>query len=142
VEQLQGSELAGRILKTLTGAVPPNVLAAFRFCLSHAGEPLTVDQVAAGCGVKRRALEYRFWKAGLRPPAACLMRCRLLLVVHELERRHASVERLALEQGFGSAGALRKAFARHFGTPPRTFRSAGAFEAMLPAFVQEIRRPS
>jgi hypothetical protein len=45
------------------------------------------------------------------------MRCRLLLAVHDLEQRHASVERVALEQAFSGAGALRKALTRHFGAP-------------------------
>jgi AraC family transcriptional activator FtrA len=122
--------------------VPAALLPVFRFCLEHAEQPLTVEQVAAACGIRRRALEYRFWRAGLTPPGGCVARCRLLLVVHQLEQSADSVERVAQQYGFGTAGALRKSVARHLGVAPPLLRGAGAFEAAMMSFLEAIRRGS
>lgn len=65
-----GPDVAERILQALRSEVPAPLLPVFRFCLEHAQEPLSVEQVAAACGIRRRALEYRFRRAGLAPPAA------------------------------------------------------------------------
>ena len=137
-----GSDVVERILQALAAEVPAILLPAFRFCLEHSREPLSLEQVAQACGIKRRALQYRFRKAGLAPPGTCLIRCRLLLVVHDLEQRTESIERVALEQAFGTAGALRKSLARRLGAAPSSFRRAGAFDAAMAAFLQEIRRGS
>src|SRR5206468_1968535 len=85
VPYVHGPAVAERILQELQCCVPPQLLPAFRYCLEHPENPLSVEQVAAACGIKRRALEYRFWKAGFPPPGGCFARCRLLLAVHHLE---------------------------------------------------------
>lgn len=131
-----------RILQALSADVPASLLPAFRFCLEHPSDPLSVGQVADASGVRRRALEYRFRKAGLAPPATCLARCRLLLVVHHLEQGTESIERVALEHGFGTAGALRKSLARHLGVAPRSLRKPGALDAAMVGFLEAIRRRS
>ena len=135
-----GPDVAERILQALRSEVPAPLLPVFRFCLEHAQEPLSVEQVAAACGIRRRALEYRFRRAGLAPPGDCIARCRLLLAVHHLERSADSIERAALEYGFGTAGALRKSLARHLGAAPRLLRRPGAFEAVMISCLDAIRR--
>ena len=132
-------EVAERILQELRSEVPAALLPVFRFCLEHAEQPLSVEQVAEECGIRRRALEYRFRKAGLAPPAACLMRCRLLLAVHDLEHGPDSIEHVALEHGFGTAGALRKAISRHLGVRPGSLRRPGAFMEGMIGFPHALR---
>jgi transcriptional regulator GlxA family with amidase domain len=135
-----GPQVAERILQALRADVPASLLPAFRFCLEHPGEPLSVEQVAEVCAIRRRALEYRFQRAGLAPPGTCIVRCRLLLAVHRLEQGTDSIERVALEHGFGTAGALRKSLARHLGVAPHSLRLTGAFEIAIAGFLDAIRR--
>lgn len=120
--------------------MPAALLPVFRFCLEHAEQPLSVEQVATACGIRRRALEYRFRRAGLAPPGGCVARCRLLLAVHQLEQSADSIERVAQQYGFGTAGALRKSLARHLGVAPHAQRRPGAFETAMVGFLDAIRR--
>lgn len=140
VAYAHGSVVAERILQELQPYVPPQLLPAFRYCLEHPESPLSVEQLAAACGIKRRALEYRFGKAGLPPPAGCCARCRLLLSAHHLEHQTDSVEHVAPEHAFATAGALRKSALRHLGTTVNALRSKGAFEAALAGFIDDIRQ--
>jgi transcriptional regulator GlxA family with amidase domain len=140
VAYAHGPAVAERILQELQCCVPPELLPAFRYCLEHPENPLSVEQVAAGCGIKRRALEYRFWKAGLPPPAGCCARCRLLLVVHHLEHQTDSVEHVALEHAFATSAALRKSAVRHLGMTINSLRRKGAFEGALAGSIDDIRQ--
>lgn len=133
-------DVAERILQAVRSEVPALLLPVFRFCVEHAQEPLSVEQVSVACGIRRRALEYRFRKAGLAPPGTCLVRCRLLLAVHQLEQSADSIERVAQAYGFGTAGALRKSLARHLGVAPHFLRRPGAFAAAMVGFLDAIRR--
>ncbi len=136
----RGPSVAERILQELRCCVPPQLLPAFRYCLEHPENPLSVEQVAAACGIKRRALEYRFWKAGLPPPGGCFARCRLLLAVHHLEYQTDSIEHVALDHAFATAGALRKSAARHLGMTINSLRRKGAFADALAGFIDDIRQ--
>jgi transcriptional regulator GlxA family with amidase domain len=135
-------DIAERILQALRSEVPAALLPAFRFCLEYAEGPFSAEQVAEACGIRRRALEYRFRRAGLAPPGTCLAWSRLLLAVHHLEQGTDSIERVALEHGFGTAGALRKSLARHLGVAPHSLRRPGAFEAAVVGFLDAVRRGS
>lgn len=132
-------DVGERIFLSCGSVVPASLLPVFRFCLDHSDQPLSVARVAEECGIRRRALEYRFRKAGLAPPAACLMRCRLLLAVHDLEHGPDSIEHVALEHGFGTAGALRKAISRHLGVRPGSLRRPGAFMEGMIGFPHALR---
>lgn len=134
-----GAAVAERILQQLQCCVPPRLLPAFRYCVEHPQNPLSVEQVAAACGIKRRALEYRFGKEGLPPPARCFARCRLLLAVHHLEHQADSVEHVALTHAFATPGALRKSALRHLGMTVNALRARGAFERALAGFIDDIR---
>jgi transcriptional regulator GlxA family with amidase domain len=140
VSPVRSRDVAERILRALHPVVPDSLLPAFRFSLEHPEEPLTVAQAAARCGIKRRALEYRFRRAGLGPPGNCLVICRLLLAVHHLAHRPDSIEKVAQAFGFGTAGALRKSLARHLGSAPHLLRRAGAFDSILLGLPDAIRR--
>lgn len=135
-----GSVVAERILQELQPYVPPELLPAFRYCLEDHEHPLSVEQVAAACGIKRRAREYRFGKAGWPPPGGCFARCRLLLVAHQLEHQADSVEHVALDHTFASAAALRKSAVRHLDMTINSLRRKGAFEEALAGFIDDIRQ--
>jgi transcriptional regulator GlxA family with amidase domain len=140
VGYVYGPVVAERILRELQPYVPPELLLAFRYCLEHHEHPLSVEQLAAACGIKRRALEYRFGKAGLPPPAGCCARCRLLLAVHRLEHQTDSIEHVALEHAFATSAALRKSTVRHLGMTINSLRRKGAFEKALAGFIDDIRQ--
>ena len=135
-----GPAVAERILQELQSSVPSQLLPAFRFCLEHPQSPISVEHVAEACGIKRRALEYRFGKAGLPPPAGCFARCRLLLAAHQLEHQANSVEQIALDHAFATAAAMRKSVERHLGLTVNALRSMGAFENALASFIADIRK--
>jgi transcriptional regulator GlxA family with amidase domain len=59
--------------------------------------------------------------------------------VHDLEVSADSIERVALDHGFATAGALRKSLARHLGVAPHLLRRPGAFEAAMIGFLHAIR---
>jgi AraC-like DNA-binding protein len=140
VPHVQRTGVAERILQTLGQEVPDTLLGAFRYCIEHTGRPVSVQEVAEACGIRRRALEYRFHKLGLPPPWTCLAKCRLLLAVHRLEQRTDSIEQVALECGYGTAGALRKSLRRHLGLTPLSARRIGAFDAATASVLEGVRR--
>jgi len=129
------------ILDAVHGEVPASVLPILRYCLEHAAEPLTVKTVARAQGIHQRALEYRLSDAGLTAPGSLIAWCRLLLAVEQLEHTSQSQEQVALELGYGTAGALRKAIARHLSVPGRTLRNPGAFERAVVRFGETLRQP-
>jgi len=138
VAYAHGPVVAERILQELQPYVPPQLLPAFRYCLEQPDRPVSVEQLAAACGIKRRALEYRFGKAGLPPPAGCCARCRLFLAVHHLEHQTDSLEHVALDHAF--ATALRKSALRHLGMTVNSLRRKGAFEEVLVGVIDDIRQ--
>jgi len=140
VSNQEVTAVAQRILQELQKYVPPTLLPAFQYCLDHLPNPFTVEQAAEACGIKRRALEYRFRKSRLPPPGRCLALCRLLLAVHQLEHGTDSVEHVASTHGFGTAAALRKSLTRHLGAAPHDLRTDGTFEAALAAFLEGFPR--
>jgi len=140
VAYAHGPAVGEGILQELRRCVPPRLLPAFRYCLEHPENPLSVEQVAEACGIKRRALEYRFWKAGLPAPGGCFARCRLLLAVHHLEHHTDSLEHVALDHAFATAGALRKSAARHLARTVNSLRRKGAFADALAGFIDDIRQ--
>lgn len=133
------SSVVESVLAALEGETPQSLLPFFRYCLEHAAKPLTVETVARAHGLHRRAMEYRLKDAGLASPGICIAWCRLLLAVDRLEHTSMSQEQVALELGYGTAGALRKAVARHLKVPGRTLRDSGAFDHAMVRFVQTLR---
>jgi methylphosphotriester-DNA--protein-cysteine methyltransferase len=59
--------------------------------------------------------------------------------MHHLEHHTDSVEFVALDHAFATAGALRKSAARHLGMTVNSLRGKGAFEAGLAVLIDDIR---
>jgi len=107
---------------------PAAVRRAIAFIESHAGQPVTLDQIAAAAGVTGRALQYAFRRHFGISPTGYLRRIRL-------ERAHAAlgdadpasgltVSAVARRWGWASPSQFTAAYSRRFGVlPSHTLRS-------------------
>ena len=98
------------------------------FIESHAGQPVTLDQIAAAAGVTGRALQYAFRRHFGTTPTGYLRRIRL-------ERAHAAlgdadrasdvtVAAIGRRWGWASHSQFTAAYQKRFGVPPsHTLRS-------------------
>ncbi len=116
------------ILARLENQVPASVLPFFRYGLEHARNPFRVERVARAHGLHARAVEYRFRRARLAPPATAFAWCRLLLAVNHSSTPPEPRKRSPSSLGYGTSGALRKSIAKYLGLSGRTLRSPGSFE--------------
>ena len=87
---------------------------------------LSVEALAARAGMSARhfARVYRA-KTGITP-AKAVARLRLEAARRQLETAQTRVGTVAHESGFGDADRLRRAFQRHLGVSPRTYRTGFA----------------
>ena len=86
------------------------------------GDPWTVERLAREVGLSRSALAERFTQVIGEPPITYLSGWRLCLAAQHLAGTHRSVESIAREAGYESAGAFSHAFKRTFGKPPSIWR--------------------
>jgi AraC-like DNA-binding protein len=86
------------------------------------GENWTVEKLARDIGLSRSALAERFTHLVGEPPITYLSGWRLCLGAQNLAGTHRSVESIAREAGYESAGAFSHAFKRAFGKPPSIWR--------------------
>jgi transcriptional regulator GlxA family with amidase domain len=90
----------------------------------HLGDDLTLTDMAARCGMSTRTFSRRFREQAGTTPLQWLLRARVRRAQHLLESTDHSVERIAVQAGFGSATAFRERFKRVAGTTPRAYRAA------------------
>ncbi|GHF55045.1 AraC family transcriptional regulator [Streptomyces mashuensis] len=90
----------------------------------HLGEDLTLDVMAARCGMSTRTFGRRFREQTGTTPLQWLLRARVRRAQYLLEHSDHSVERIAGQAGFGSATAFRERFKRVTGTTPQAYRAA------------------
>lgn len=104
-------------------AVPdPLVAHALRFIWDTLAAPLSVDLLARRAGVSRRTLERRFHACLGRGVKQEVDRKRLETACALLRSTDLSVAEVADRTGYGSAGALYRAFRIAMGTTPRRYR--------------------
>jgi AraC family transcriptional regulator, alkane utilization regulator len=84
--------------------------------------PWTVTELAEQVGVSRSTLATRFAQLLGQPPMQYLMQWRLQLAVNLLKTTDASMAKIATQVGYESEAAFNRAFKRHLGTPPATWR--------------------
>jgi AraC-like DNA-binding protein len=125
---------------TLARAVPGNARSIVDLCLHRASIDVTVPHVAKQLGVARRTLTEHLAQSGMPPASALLEWGRLLRAAWDLENSEATVERLALEHGYGSASALRTALKRRTGDSPGQLRGPGGFGWVLRCFEHDLKR--
>jgi AraC-like DNA-binding protein len=85
-------------------------------------EPWTVERLGRQVGLSRSALAERFSEALGEPIFAFLTRWRLQLAAELLLTTARSIDSVASESGYESAGAFSHAFKRVFGKPPSVWR--------------------
>ncbi|WP_201313782.1 AraC family transcriptional regulator [Dyella sp. EPa41] len=90
--------------------------------LSHQHEPLTIDELAAGCHMSRASFLRLFERTSGTPPAQLLAKLRMDTAAVRLERGGESVGAIGEAVGFQSESAFIRAFERHKGMSPAAYR--------------------
>jgi transcriptional regulator GlxA family with amidase domain len=90
----------------------------------HAGDDLTLEDIAAQAGMSTRTLNRRFREQTGTTPLQWLHRARVRRAQYLLETTTYPVERIAAQAGFGSPTAFRERFKRVVGTSPYAYRRA------------------
>lgn len=85
---------------------------------------LTIEELAERVAMSPRNFVRAFRRETGMTPAKAIERLRLDSARGALETGGQSVERIALEAGFGEAERMRRAFVRVYGRPPQDFRRA------------------
>ncbi len=89
----------------------------------HHAAPLGIPKLAARAHMSVRNFSRTFTREVGCTPAAYVERTRLDVARRMLEESDLSIEEVAARSGFGTPEALRRAFARRVGLPPREYRS-------------------
>ncbi|MEV5043402.1 helix-turn-helix domain-containing protein [Streptomyces griseoincarnatus] len=142
VRKEQGPEVANRIARRMV--VPPHrdggqaqyierplpepggdsVAGVLVWMEQHLDEEVTVEQLAARALMSPRTFARRFQQETGTTPYRWILRQRVLLAQHLLERTDETVDAIAGRTGFGNAAALRHHFVRAVGTTPQSYRRA------------------
>ncbi len=93
-----------------------------RWMEENAGQDLTLQDIAAHAGTSTRTLNRRFREQTGTTPLQWLHRARIHHAQYLLETTTHSVDRIAVQTGFGSPTAFRERFRRVVGTSPHGYR--------------------
>ncbi|MEO8900936.1 MAG: AraC family transcriptional regulator [Polyangiaceae bacterium] len=131
---------AGTVLVPLAAGrrlVDRQVLRALGLLQAEPAKRWTVERLARAVGLSRAAFARRFAVVGGRSPLRYLTELRLALAASLLETTDDSLAELALRVGYTSEFAFSRAFKRHHGVAPGSFRrlqrSAQPFRPLLAA---------
>ena len=134
---LQGASercLSEEVFAELRGALPCEAESLVRYCLEHASESPSIEDISRALGVHRRTLVNRMQTALLPPPSELGAWARVLLAARYLEVPGRSVEWVAHTVGYPSANALRNALRKYTGMAPSELREDGGFSRATLAF--------
>ena len=95
-----------------------------RWMEDNAHRGLTLDDIAARATMSTRTLNRRFREQTGTTPLRWLRRSRIRRAQYLLETTGHSVERIAIQVGFGSPTSFRDRFKQLVGTSPHTYRRA------------------
>lgn len=100
------------------------------------GDPWTVESLAARTGLSRAAFARRFAGVVGVPPLTYLTNWRMATAARLLRESPSTVSTIAQRTGYTSEFAFAKAFKRHFGSPPGSYRkpAMSAQGAMVPRY--------
>ena len=94
-----------------------------RWMHENSREDLTLDELARRAGMSARTLNRRFREQTGTTPLQWLHRIRIHQAQYLLETTSHSVDRIAVQVGFGSPTAFRERFKRVVGTSPHSYRA-------------------
>jgi transcriptional regulator GlxA family with amidase domain len=100
-----------------------SVKAAAALMRRHVEEPLTIDAIAKGVGLGRRALELTCRAHANQSPAQIYRAIRLAEARRRLEQTRDSVAEISLRAGYRDATAMARAFKAEFGITPSAARA-------------------
>jgi AraC-like DNA-binding protein len=106
----------------LAGLRDPLVERALQALHEAPARSWSVKKLAADIDSSRSSLAMRFRDVLGEPPMHYLARLRMQRAALYLSSRACSVDRVAEEVGYESSAAFQRAFKRHFGVPPATWR--------------------
>ena len=102
---------------------PATVRRAAAFIDAHAGQPVTVAEIAAAAGVTARALQYAFRRHYDTTPAGYLRQIRLTRAHRQLQAADpatgATVAQIARRWGWASPASFATAYRKQYGMSPR-----------------------
>jgi AraC family transcriptional regulator len=106
------------------------VARALWFIESHSGQELSLDDIAAACGVSRFHLSHAFGQTLGRSVMRYLRGRRLSEAARALAAGAPDILSVALEAGYGSHEAFTRAFREQFGITPEAVRAEGCINGM------------
>ena len=117
--QTQATE-ASSSLAALSDPIVGQILNRFH---SDPAYPWTVPELASQLNLSRSALAQRFTQLLGQPPMQYLTHWRLQLASKHLQNSNITIAKVATQVGYESEAAFNRAFKRHVGMPPGTWRS-------------------
>jgi AraC-like DNA-binding protein len=115
---LEGGDVGGW-LRGLSDQIVGPALAMFH---AEPARDWTLDDLANGAGTSRAVLSQRFNEQVGIPPIRYLTAWRMELAGQQLVRSQQSIAEIAADVGYASEAAFNKAFKRHVGEPPASWR--------------------
>jgi len=134
--------LAEEVYAEVSSALPREAAQLVRYCIEHAGESPTIDDISHALGVHRRTLVNRMQSALLPPPSELWAWSRVLLAARYLEMPGRSVEWVALTVGYPSGNALRNSLKKYTGLAPSELREDDGFARVTLAFRSALLKTS
>ena len=104
-----------RLQRPQSPAIPRQLRRAEAFIEAHAGQPISMADIAAAAGCSARALQMAFRQFRDTTPLAALRDARLHAVRAALASSNASAAVIAREFGFSNPSRFHAAFRRRFG---------------------------
>lgn len=101
----------------------PQIGRALRLLHSDPARDWTVEALGREVGLSRSALGERFTGLVGQPPMTYLAAWRIQLAQHLLRQPGLSIAQVATRVGYASERSFHRAFKRHVGQPPATWRS-------------------
>ena len=123
-------ELGEHEIGWLAAAKDPTVGKALQLMHADLAQPWTVEQLGKCVGLSRSALADRFRYLLREPPMQYLTRWRLHRAAQLLRDSDQGIASIAAQVGYESEPAFNRAFKRHVGDPPATWRSGARARAL------------
>jgi AraC family transcriptional activator of pyochelin receptor len=98
------------------------LLEARRLIATNFSEKLTLGSIARACGLNRTKLAWGFRELFDCSIAEALVEKRLNWASSELMAGRMSISQIAYSSGYLSHASFSRAFAKHYGVPPRQWR--------------------
>ncbi len=138
LQRAASDALAAEIDRRLDGRVGPEARALVRSAADGVPEGIQVPDLATANGMSVSTLERRCERWGLPTPGHILLWLRIVYGLRWLLEPGRSVESVALQLGYSSGAAFRRAIKVTVGGKPTPQRNPEGLESALAAFVAAV----